>query len=80
MRFFIDNGVSKSYFEEYFKFGISPHHIHKTKAEHKYAIFLLAWSISNVLAENGEILPKSLANRLGEIAQKCKEDLKLNKA
>lgn len=75
MKFLVDNGVSKSYFEEYLKLGISPHHIHKTKAEHTYAIFLLAQSISNVLAENVEILPRSVANRLGEIAEKYKSEL-----
>ncbi len=75
MKFLVDNGISRSYFEEYLKLGISPHHIHRTKAEHTYAIFLLAQSISTVLAENGEILPRSLANRLGEIAEKYKAEL-----
>ncbi len=75
MKFLIDNGVSKTYFEGYTSLGISPHHIHRTKAEHKYAIFVLAWGISNVLAENNEIIPRSVANRLGELAKRCKDEM-----
>ncbi|MBI5253129.1 MAG: UPF0058 family protein [Euryarchaeota archaeon] len=75
MKFLIDNGVSKSFFEEYTNLGISPHHIHRTKAEHKYAIFVLASGISNVLAENNEIIPRSVANRLGELAKRCKSEI-----
>lgn len=75
MRFLVDNGVSSSDFDSYVNTGISPHHIHKTKSEHKYAIFLLSHGISNVLAENNEIIPKSVANRLGELAERCKADI-----
>jgi len=75
MKFMIDNGVSKSFFEEYANLGISPHHIHRTKSEHKYAMFVLAHGISNVLAENNEIIPRSVANRLGELAKRCKSEV-----
>ena len=75
MKFLIDNGVSKSFFDDYTMLNISPHHIHRTKAEHKYAIFILAWGISNVLAEDSDIIPRSVANRLREIAERCKSDI-----
>lgn len=75
MRFLLDNGVPKKFFDEYVDIGVSPHHIHKTKAEHKYAIFVLAWSISNVLAENNEIVPRGVAKRLKILANRCKRDL-----
>lgn len=75
MRFLVENGVSDSYFETYVNTGVSPHHIHKTKAEHKYAIFLLSYGISNVLAENNEIIPKSVADRMGELAERCKSEI-----
>jgi len=75
MKFLVDNGVSKSFFNDYTTLNISPHHIHRTKAEHKYAIFVLAWGISKVLAENSDIIPRSVANRLGEIAERCKGDI-----
>jgi hypothetical protein len=76
MRFFVDNGVSSSYFEDYMNLGVNPHHIHKTKSAHKYAIFLLAHGISNVLSENSdEIVPRSVTTRLGELAERCKEEI-----
>ena len=46
MKFFVDYGVPDSFFKEYNDLSISPHHIHRTKGEHKYAVFMLAWSIS----------------------------------
>ncbi len=76
MKFLIENGVSKSFFDDYTALNISPHHIHRTKAEHKYAIFVLAWRISNVLAENSDAIPRSVAGRLSEIAERCKSDIK----
>lgn len=75
MKFLVDNGVPRSFFEEYTNLSISPHHIHRTKSEHKYAVFMLAWSISQVLAENNEIIPRNVANRLGELAERCKRDM-----
>lgn len=75
MKFLTENGVSPTYFEDYQKLGISPHHIHRTKAEHKYAIFMLAWGISNVLAESVDVVPKSVANRLGELAERAKNEM-----
>lgn len=74
-KFLMDNGVPKNFFDEYSSLGISPHHIHKTKAEHKYAIFMLAWSVSNVLAENNEIVPRRVANRLKTLANRCKREM-----
>jgi hypothetical protein len=75
MKFLIDNGVSKSHFKAYMVLNISPHHIHRTKAEHKYAIFVLACGISKVLAKNGDMIPRSVASKLGEIAERCKVDM-----
>ncbi len=75
MGFLVDNGVSESFFEDYKELGISPHHIHKTKAEHKYAVLLLSSGISSVLAENNEIAPKRVSKRLGDMAKRCKAEM-----
>lgn len=74
-RFLMDNGVPKSYFDEYTSLNISPHHIHKRKIEHKYAVLMLASGISNVLADNQEIVPKRVANRLRDMARRCESEL-----
>jgi hypothetical protein len=74
MKFLDDSGVPRSYFEEYLKLNISPHHIHKTKADHKYAIFSLAYGISKALADNNEIVPIGLAEGMKELAERNKEE------
>lgn len=75
MKFLVDNGVSKSYFDEYTSLNISPHHIHKRKIEHKYAVLVLASGISGVLADNQEIVPRSVASMLKDMAKRCKVEM-----
>ena len=75
MNFLVESGASKSFFKDYINLGISPHHIHRTKTEHKHAIFVLAHGLSNVLAENNETVPKSVANRIGELAKRCQSEI-----
>ena len=61
---------------EYFRLNISPHHIHRTKAEHKYAIFVLSSSISEVLArKNNGAPPTNVVNGLSELAKRSKKEL-----
>ncbi len=74
-KFLMDNGAPKSFFEDYKKLGISPHHIHKRKIEHKYAVFVLSTCISSVLAEH-RVVPIGIADKLNEIAKKCKEEIR----
>jgi hypothetical protein len=73
MRFLLDIGAPKYYFEEYSKLGVSPHHIHRTKAEHKYAMFLLVHSLSRVLAENG-FMPKEAPDKMKETITRSREE------
>ena len=47
-----DNSAHE-YCEEYLALNISPHHIHRTKAEHKHAIFVLSNTISEVILNKG---------------------------
>lgn len=60
--------------KEYLCLNISPHHIHRTKAEHKYAIFVLSNTISEVLANhNGG--SSNIANGLSELVKRSKREL-----
>ncbi|ENN96324.1 hypothetical protein J422_03154 [Methanocaldococcus villosus KIN24-T80] len=61
-------------FKEYDELSIYPHHIHRTKAEHIYAIFLLSSIIAKILAENGKI-PRSVHNLLKNSGEKIKKDI-----
>ena len=62
---------------EYITLKISPHHIHKTKAEHKHAIFVLCKIISQVIAdkEDGSI-PENVRNSLSDLVKRSEEELR----
>ena len=63
---------------EYIALNISPHHIHRTKAEHKHAIFVLSSTISEViLKEDGESIPSNVSNALTELIRRSKKELKV---
>ena len=71
-----DENEVKEECEEYFRLNISPHHIHRTKAEHKYAIFVLSESISELIAKkNDSAAPSNIANGLSELAKRSKKEL-----
>ena len=63
---------------EYIALNISPHHIHRTKAEHKHAIFVLSNTISEViLEENRDSVPSNVSNALSELVRRSKKELKV---
>jgi hypothetical protein len=60
---------------DYFSLNISPHHIHRTKAEHKHAIFVLSNSISDVISKDNGALPSNVSNGLAELAKRTKKEM-----
>lgn len=70
----IDNGMPRSYFEEYTSLNISPHHIHKRKIEHKYAVLVLSKCVSKALSEN-DVVPTGIAGKFDNFVKRCEEDL-----
>ena len=61
---------TETWFAEYKRMGISPIHVHRSKAEHKRAIFVLGKEISAYLA-NGEYSgPARMSARLNEMITK----------
>ncbi len=64
---------------EYITLKISPHHIHKTKAEHKHAIFVLCKFISQVIADNeGNSIPENVRNSLSDLVARSEQELKVS--
>lgn len=61
--------------KEYLCLNISPHHIHRTKAEHKYAIFVLSNSISEIIAANNGGSSSNISNGLSELVKRSKKEL-----
>jgi len=63
---------------EYIALNISPHHIHRTKAEHKHAIFVLSNTISEVILKEDEgSVPSNVSNALAELVRRSKKELKV---
>jgi len=61
--------------QEYLRLNISPHHIHRTKAEHKYAIFVLSNSISEIIAANNGGTSSNISNGLSELVKRSRKEL-----
>ena len=61
---------------EYLALKISPHHIHKTKAEHKHAIFVLCNIISEVILEKDpDTIPPNVSNALQDLVRRSRKEL-----
>ncbi len=68
LKYVAENNQLKNDCTEYMSLKISPHHIHKTKAEHKHAIFVLCKLISQFINENDEeSLPINIINYLNDL-------------
>ena len=70
-----DEYTVKEECKEYFCLNISPHHIHRTKAEHKYAIFVLSTAISEIIANNNGGTSSNIPNGLFELVKRSKKEL-----
>ncbi len=61
---------------EYISLKISPHHIHKTKAEHKHAIFVLCKIISQLVADKeNESIPENVRNSLADLVKRSENEI-----
>ncbi|MDR2873316.1 MAG: UPF0058 family protein [Methanobrevibacter sp.] len=61
---------------DYISLDIRPHHIQKTKAAHKHAIFILSYTISQVIQEKDEkSLPSNVKSALNEVIIKSKKEM-----
>lgn len=77
LKFLEENNQMGNDCSEYMMLNISPHHIHKTKAEHKHAIFILCKIIAVSIANQDEnYLPASVCNSLADLVERSKKELK----
>ena len=61
---------------EYITLKISPHHIHKTKAEHKHAIFVLCIIISEIISDREDNpIPENVRNSLSDLVRRSEREL-----
>ena len=66
--------IDDSEFKEYDDLHIYPHHIHKTKIDHIYVIFILSEIIARILAERGE-MPRSISYLLLNCSKKLEKEI-----
>jgi hypothetical protein len=67
-KFFEENGAGE--FSQYQNLGISPIHVHRSKAEHKHAIFVLGKEIATIMAHDEFSGPGRTSVRLHELAHR----------
>jgi len=61
---------------EYITLKISPHHIHKTKAEHKRAILVLCKIISEIIADREDnSIPDNVRNSLADLVTRTENEI-----
>lgn len=76
LKYLAENDQIKNDCSEYIGLKISPHHIHKTKAEHKHAIFILCKIISQLIAEKDEnSIPENVYNSLSDLVVRSQKEL-----
>ncbi len=76
LKFLAEDDQIRNDCSEYITLKISPHHIHKTKAEHKHAIFVLCKIISQVMAEKDEnAIPENVRNSLSDLVTRSESEI-----
>lgn len=72
-RFFEETGTVE--FSQYQSLQISPIHVHRSKAEHKHAIFILGKEIASVMAHDEFSGPGRTQVRMQELASRAVDEM-----
>lgn len=76
LKYLAENDQIKNDCSEYMSLNISPHHIHKTKAEHKHAIFVLCKIIAQIVADrDSNSIPTNVCNSLADLVLRSEKEL-----
>nr|WP_294999728.1 UPF0058 family protein [uncultured Methanobrevibacter sp.] len=76
LKYLAEDDQIKNDCSEYISLKISPHHIHKTKAEHKHAIFVLCKIISEIISEREDNpIPENVRNSLSDLVKRSENEL-----
>lgn len=62
-------------FSEYYALKIDPTQVHKSKMEHKHAIFILGQEIAEIMKENEHSAPNRVAARMREMARRTEKEI-----
>lgn len=72
-KFFEENGSGE--FSHYQSLKISPIHVHRSKAEHKHAIFVLGKEIASIMAHDEFSGPGRTQVRMQELASRAVDEM-----
>ncbi|MFB6229015.1 MAG: UPF0058 family protein [Halobacteriales archaeon] len=67
--------VDPSIFEEYEMLNVNPSHVHKSKSEHKHAVFVLGNALAKAMSEDEFSNAGRLSKRMDELADDAKQKL-----
>lgn len=70
-----ENENQNADFSEYESLKIKPNQIHKSKMEHKHAIFVLGEEIAQAMKEVEPSASKRIADRMHELALKTEKEI-----
>lgn len=73
-KYFEDNGIGK--FPQYQSLNITPMQIHRSKAEHKHAIFVLGKEIASIMANDEFSGSGRTSVRMEELANRAMNEIK----
>ena len=67
--------VDPSIFEEYEMLDVRPSHVHKSKSEHKHAVFVLGNALATAMSEDEFSNAGRLSKRMEELAEDAERKL-----
>ncbi|MFW5965845.1 MAG: UPF0058 family protein [Halodesulfurarchaeum sp.] len=69
------DGIDAGHFEKYENLGVDPSHVHKSKSEHKHAVFVLGNALASAMSEDEFSSAGRLSKRMEELAEDAEEKL-----
>jgi len=69
------DGINEDHFEKYENLGVDPSHVHKSKSEHKHAVFVLGNALAAAMSEDEFSSAGRLSKRMEELAEDAEEKL-----
>ncbi len=72
---FFEKNNNDNTFSDYYALNVDPSHIHKSKMEHKHAIFILGQAIADSMKEVDFSATGRISARMSELAQKTQKEM-----
>ena len=69
------NEVDESLFEPYQRLDVDPSHVHKSKSEHKHAVFVLGNALASAMSDDEFSNAGRVGKRMEELAEDAERKL-----